>query len=424
VEVLEAGRPRPARLLGGLAWAFVVLRAGLTVWDLRLIAAQPDAGMNLYTAGAVQWALVPVTFAILGAFVVTRRPGNVIGWLLLAPGMAVSLPVAELGAAPAETGFLLLAQLWYVNVSWVLVIFPILLMLALFPTGRPLSPRWRWHTWVVVGMGGFFLLLVAVLERLGPPDGAGDWTVANPIGFLGDLDAGPWFGPIWTAGLLVITLGAAASMLVRFRRAGWLERQQLKWLLYAVTVFGVVYSAAAIAEGWGQASWLALLFGLSVLFVPVCMTIAILRHRVFDIDVIIRRTATYTVITTLSTAVFLGSVVLFQGLARQVTGVDSSLGVAASTLLVAALFNPLRRRTQAVLGRRFFRNSYELELTLAGFAARARSETDIDRVFSDLLGVVDDALHPRAVSVLLLGTAATRPTVHERRADGGGHRRA
>ena len=167
-----------------------------------------------------------MTFAILGAVVVTRCPGNVIGWLLLAPGLAVSLPVAELGAAPAETGFLLLAQLWYLNVSWVLVIFPILLMLALFPTGRPLNPRWRWHTWVVVGMGGFFLLLVAALERLGPPDGAGDWTVANPIGFLGDPDAGSvWFGPIWTAGLLAITLGAVASMLVRFRRAGWLERQ-------------------------------------------------------------------------------------------------------------------------------------------------------------------------------------------------------
>jgi hypothetical protein len=406
VEPRSAGRPRLRASLPGLAWSFAVVRAAFAAWELRLIVMQPGAGWNLDTVGALQWVLVPVVFTVLGAFVVSRRPDNLIGWLLLTPGVAITLPggVAELTQAPADPGVLVLLELWYVNVSWVLLIFPVMLMVALFPTGRPVNPRWRWHTWLVLGMGASFLLLVAVFDELGVPDGEVGWTVANPIGLVPspETQGSDWFTPIWAAGLLAITLGAVGSMVVRFRRAAWVERQQLKWLLYAVAVFGTTYSAAAIVGGWAQGTVLGLLFGLSVMFVPVSMTIAILRHRVFDIDVIIRRTVIYTVVTVLLAGVFVGSVVLFQGLTQRVTGTDSSVGVAASTLLIAALFNPLRVRIQSFVGRRFSRGSYQLERTLSDFAGRARTETSVDRLWSELLGVVDDALHPGSIALLLV----------------------
>jgi hypothetical protein len=148
-----------------------------------------------------------------------------------------------------------------------------------------------------------------------------------------------------------------------------------------------------------------------VLFVPVSVTIAILRHRVFDIDIIIRRTVTYAVVTASLAAVYVGSVVAFQSVAQALTGADSSLGVAASTLVIVALFNPLRQRIRLMLGRRFFRETYELERTLVRFASQARTETDVDRLLYELVNVVHASLHPGSISLLLVTDDGYRTSV-------------
>jgi hypothetical protein len=399
-----------------LTWVYAIAVVAFGLSGFQLAVGEVIDGAIQSGVGALLWQFVPVTFALLGAFIVTRRPDNLIGWLLLAPGLAVDLTgVTGLTEAPTEPGVGVLVALWFSNVSWVMVIFPIMLLLALFPTGRPVSPRWRWHTWTVVGMGLSFFVLVALTRELGPieaPVSGERWTVTNPIGVIPDSALySTGFRVLWSTGLVVITLGAIAAMVVRFRRAARGERQQLKWLLYAVAVFGGTYTAAAIAEGWPQASWLGLLFSVSVLFVPVSVTIAILRHRVFDIDIIIRRTVTYAVVTASLAAVYVGSVVAFQSVAQALTGADSSLGVAASTLVIVALFNPLRQRIRLMLGRRFFRETYELERTLVRFASQARTETDVDRLLYELVNVVHASLHPGSISLLLVTDDGYRTSV-------------
>jgi hypothetical protein len=407
-----------------LSWVYAVGVAAIGLPGFRAAVGEVLDGAILSGIGAFLWQLVPVTFVFLGAFIVTRRPDNLTGWLLLAPGLAVDLTgVTGLAEAPIDPGVDVLVALWFSNVSWVLVIFPIMLLLALFPTGRPVSPRWRWHTWTVIGMGLSFFVLVALVRELGPVEApvAGErWTVTNPIGLIPDSALhSTGFRVLWSTGLVIITLGAIAAMVVRYQRAARAERQQLKWLLYAMGVFGGTYIAAAMAEGWPQASWLGLLFSVSVLFVPVSVTIAILRHRVFDIDIIIRRTVSYAVVTASLAAVYVGSVVAFQSAAQALTGAESSLGVAASTLLIAALFNPLRQRIRSLLGRRFFRETYELERTLVGFASHARTETDADRLLNELMTVVDASLHPGAISLLLLTDDDQLPHVGDERAHSG-----
>lgn len=389
--------------------AYVVVTCAVALRSLP----QPSTLAPVEVVVGVAWVLVPLACAAMGAFIVARRPRHSVGWLLLVPGLAavdITSPLVDRAVAPAHATVPLLLGLWLDNVTWVLLVMPIFLVLALFPTGRPISPRWRWHVVLAGVMTGTMFVMGALAPRVGPVDES--WSIPNPLGVLPAIWEAWWFFPLWTVGLLALVGGALSAMVVRYRRAGWAERQQLKWLLYAVAIFAVAYGAEAVRSGesdqWSAVHVLGLALPLSMVFVPVAIAIAILRHQVLDIDLVIRRTIAYAVLVALLTAVYVGSVVAFGGVTRSLTGVDSSVGVAASTLLLAALFNPLRIRVRSLVDRRFFRGAYDPEGVLRAFTARVRDETDTAQVRSCLVGEVQGALHPHVVGVWLSDGVAVR----------------
>jgi hypothetical protein len=385
---------------GWLAWLAFGMVASVGAWGVidSLRHAGDDHAWSVLAT--VSWRLIPVVFTGLGAFVVHRRPDNAIGWLLMAPGLAVADMSGSLATGPpVEVTVWLMLQVWYDNLSWLLLIFPIVLMLALFPTGQPISGRWWWHTWTVLGMGALLVTWVLFGETLEPVDQS--WQVENPIGFLPGASSASldWFMPFWSAGLITVTVGALASMVVRFRRADAVERQQIEWLLYAVAMFALAYISAALVNEWVEASVIDILLIPTLLFIPVSVTIAIVRYQAFDIHVIVRRTIVYTMLTGLLAAVYLVSVVAFGSVVGQVADTDSSLSVAASTLLVAALFNPLRARTRGFVEGRFFRRPYDAQRILADFGLTSRDQIDVDQLTGELVETVATALHPASTTL-------------------------
>jgi hypothetical protein len=345
----------------------------------------------------VVWGAIGVLFAVLAALIISKEPRNAVGWVMLIPAVgnaASALAASRLAAlpgAPASLDPWLWLITWFDGWSWVVLIFPLFHLLQVFPTGRVLSRRWRWLLGLELGMLVLFVGLVAFSRRLGPLEG--QWTVANPIGFIPEEFWDRWFGLPWTIGLLIVTFGGIASMVLRYRRGSAVEREQIKWLVYACALFVVVYSGSAV---WADAQVplaLQLLFPLSVALIPVAITVAILRYRLFDIDVIIRRTLVYAVLTGLLTAVYLGSVVVLQGVFRDEQ--RSSLSVAGSTLLITALFTPLRRRIQTVIDRRLFRRRYNAQRVIEQFGGAAQHQANLEKLSADLLAIIEETIQPR-----------------------------
>jgi hypothetical protein len=238
-----------------------------------------------------------------------------------------------------------------------------------------------------------FAALSSVFAEMGSTEGT--WTVANPIGFvtMDFWEGGFSFG--WTIGLLILVLGGAASLIVRYRRAQVPERQQLKWLLFALMIFVVVYAAGAVLQEFGDTGVVAqIVFLLSVLLIPVAITLAVLRYRLFDIDLIVRKTLVYGLLTGLLGAVYFGSVVLLQ----TVFGTDenSSLSVAASTLLITASFTPLRRRIQTLIDRRLYRSKYNSQIVIERFGGAAQHQANLEALSADLMAVVAETIQPRS----------------------------
>ena len=347
-----------------------------------------------------------VAFAITGALVISRQPRNVVGWLLMIEGSAafiwpLDIYFNNLAQPPANPSLLFMVGLWFWGWLWLWLIFPILFLLLFFPTGRVLSPRWRWVAALGVGLCAFFILYSTFSSSWVVQDDS--WTVNNPIGFLQfEFPMLPWVILLFSfVGLSV------ASLFVRFRRAQPVEREQIKWLLYAAGLFFVIYSITFVtsdAEG-AVADLGGVLLFLGILAFPVAIAISILRYRLYDIDVIIRRTFVYAVLTVLLALVYFGSVVLLQQLFGAVTGAEQSpLAIVVSTLVIAALFAPLRRRVQDWIDRRFFRKKYDAQQVLAQFALTARDETDLDALTAELVRVVQETMQPESVSVWLRRT--------------------
>jgi hypothetical protein len=194
---------------------------------------------------------------------------------------------------------------------------------------------------------------------------------------------------------------AVASVFVRYRGAGTTERQQIKWLLYGGAAFVVVYAAGFLSgEGEGNSQLYNALLSLALLMLPLAIAIGILRYRLYDIDVVIRKTLVYGAVTAMLGLVYFGSVVLLQRLFAGITGVESSpLAIVVSTLVIAALFTPLRRRVQEGIDRRFFRKKYDAQRILQQFAMTARDETDLDSLSSELVRVVQGTLQPERAGV-------------------------
>jgi hypothetical protein len=349
-------------------------------------------------------AVLALTFPTVGAIVASRRPGNAVGWLFCAVGLCggVEIFTVEYGiyALVTNPGSLPAGVIstWIGTWVWLpSVTLTITFLLLLFPHGRLLSPRWRPVAWLAAGLtiAGTALLALAPWDLLDPGIPA-----RNPFGVEGLREIGVAVPtPIFVIGIPTVLL-SLLSLVLRFRRSRGEERQQLKWFVYA----GVL-SVGVVLVPSGASSLLQLLV---LPLLPVAAGIAILRYRLYNIDLIINRTLVYGTLTASLVAVYVGSVVSLQELFRAFTGQQSQLAVVASTLGIAALFQPLRRRIQALIDRRFYRRKYDAAKTLEAFSARLRDETDLDRLGEELVLVVQDTMQPEHVSLWLRPPAGRR----------------
>jgi hypothetical protein len=355
--------------------------------------------------------VTPVVFATVAALIVSRQPRNTIGWVLMVPvglymvGGPIENYIGHLAPSTPTPTVPLLLMLWFNTWNWLLLIFPLLFIPLLFPNGRPPTLRWRWVSVAAIAWATLFVLLATLSQKI-HTNTTPDIVFDNPIGVLGE-DTVQLLVGVWILGLVVLVVACAAALFVRYRRARETEREQIKWLLYACAVFLVVFVGGFISGLGGTASfggyiW-GVFFGLSVITLPAAIGIAILRYRLYDIDVVINRTLVYGSLTGILALVYFGGVTATQALLRTLTSQQElpQLVIVASTLLIAALFNPLRRRVQGFVDRRFYRRKYDAAKTLADFNARLREETNLDSLSNDLVGVATSTVQPAHVSLWL-----------------------
>ena len=381
------------------------LAIGLVVLALAQMAAGLAFGIAADFGGGAGFSVfiwtIALVFAVVGTLIATRHPGNAIGWILLS--VAVTAGLSQLASGYAEfwlsgagaSTALGEAAASYGSQSWIpFILVPATFLLLLFPDGSLLSSRWRPIAWcAAVGIAGGFLTGLFAPGRLEDyPQLANPYAVDSPI-----LD--PLTGLSFLL-ILIGIVGSAASLIVRFRRAAGEQRQQIKWLALAGALVAVVIPISFIGfDIWGEAvSYIAIM--LSVIGLPIAAGVAILRYRLYDIDVVINRTLVYGALTATLVAAYLGSVLVLQLALDGITS-DSSLAVAASTLAVAALFRPARARIQAIVDRRFYRRKYDAARTLESFSARLRDEVDLSALESELRGVVAETVQPAHVSLWL-----------------------
>ncbi|HEX5465540.1 MAG TPA: hypothetical protein VFW92_02580 [Candidatus Limnocylindrales bacterium] len=400
-----AGTAGPARTI--VQRAVAGLGAGLAeAMTLGAIGLQTQVRTGGPDSPTVAFALTFLALisglALMGALLAWLRPGHPIGWLLIAAGLLsassiffgtyADLSLARGGDLPATALAAWIANWSFMPNLGILVVF----IPLLFPSGRFLTRRWAWF-----GLLAAILGLISVLDLAfspGPMDS--EASLVNPLGLealgpilqalapLGDLSAPVGFG------------GAFLSLVLRYRRGGPVERRQLRLFVYpmAVAVVALVISIpnnGPLADlGW-QVGLLALAA------VPVAIAVAIVRYRLFDIDRLISRTVAYGLLTVTLVACYGGVVLALQALLATLTGGSGPLAVAAATLLVAALFQPLRRRLQAAVDRRFDRNRYDAERLVAAFGGRLRDRIELEDVRHELLDVASQALHPAHASLWL-----------------------
>jgi hypothetical protein len=353
---------------------------------------------------------------LVGVVVASRRPENLIGWLFCVIGLAnglfffsdeyVKFALANRSGLPWDVVWLAWSQLWTVFVMWSLMFFSLLL----FPTGRLPSPRWRPVAWALAGV--FILVTALFVVKPGPLESVRPAVIGNPTGIEAAAGVVALGEGVVLPTVLFVVLVSPAAVLVRFWRSRGEERQQLKWLAYAAGLWLGVAALDALNQyvlrqgAIDQAT--NFLFGAAVAPIPVAVGIAILRYRLYDIDLIINRTLVYGSLTAVLALLYVGGVVGLQAAFRTLSGQESTLAIVASTLAIAALFNPLRRRVQAFVDRRFYRRKYDAAKTLAAFNARLREETDLDTLGRDLMGVVREAIQPEHVSLWLRSDTASR----------------
>ena len=345
------------------------------------------------------------SFTIVGALIVWKRSSNVVGWLFATVGLLwatgdLASAYAHYGAVtdPGSLPFVTLAA-WYGEwfwLAWLISMFSLLPML--FPTGRPLSRRWRVAV-VAVCCFGTVVVIGAMLEDQLEIVGSGRF-VANPIGIPGnhDIESGP-LTVLLFPGLLAAMFAGLTSIVMRFRRSKGEERQQLKWFAFAVAALVIQFIVQIITDAiFGQR--LQFVDALFMAFVPAAAAIAILRYRLYDVDVVINRSLVYVSLSAVLAGIYVGLVFVFQALLAPFTA-QSDLAIAASTLAVAALFRPARSRVQGFIDRRFYRRKVDAQQTLEGFSEELRDEVDLGALSSRLTAVVADTMQPAHVSLWL-----------------------
>jgi hypothetical protein len=412
------------RTAAWLAWTLAVLSVAMflanAVLDVLIRSAQsPSAGVTFGAVGDLVGFVSFLAFPVVGALIASRHPRNPIGWICLADGLLWMLlgvidsyyryGVAKPGSVPFPVAIGTLANQWlWMPTVGLLGIY----LLLLFPDGRLPSRRWRPLAW----LSGAAIVLLSVIEGLAPGPLENQGGVPNPFG----LERFPWLVDVALVMLPLLPLcilASALSLVLRYRRSGGEVRQQIKWIAFVASFAGLVYLIVMVSQlflapmmvGKGGRLpplplWFELLSTVAVLGfagVPVAIGFAVLKYRLYEIDLIINRTLVYGSLTATLVAAYFGSVVLLQGALRALTGEGSQLAVVASTLAIAALFNPLRRRIQGFIDRRFYRRKYDARKTLEAFSAKLRDETDLNALNAELVGVVRETMHPAHVGLWL-----------------------
>jgi hypothetical protein len=398
-----------------LAWIVAALSVTMFVASAGLTA------LSLYDAPATQpsstwWGTVDdlvlfvpfLAFPLVGALISSRRPENPIGWICLAAGffwMLLLLGESPSSLVPTSVALDALTQWTWVPPVGLLGIY----MILLFPDGKLPSRRWRPLAW----FSGAVMVLVSVALTLIPGHLEGHPGVRNPFG----LEAHPMVAqalPGVIVLLPVCIVASAASLIWRYRRSGGEVREQIKWVAFAASLVGVMYLITLVgglffAPEATQGSTGTPPFGdillsavlLSYAGVPIAVGFAVLKYRLYDIDILINRTLVYGSLTAMLIALYFGVIVVLQRAFVLFIDQQSTLAIVASTLLIAALFTPLRRRIQSFIDRRFYRRKYDARKTLEAFSASLREETDLEALNSELVEVVRETMQPAHVSVWL-----------------------
>ncbi len=398
-------------MLGGLSLAMFV--ASVVLFVLARSAQVPSSWGVDFTVGGL-WGVPFLAFPLVGALIASKRPDNPIGWILLADGLLWMFlfmsdyygvyGVAKPGSVPFPVVMAGISNWLWVPAGGLLGTY----LLLLFPDGRLPSRRWRPLAW----LSGAVIVLLSAAVALDPGPLQNLGGVRNPFG----LEKAAWVGAAYIVIPLLplCVLASAMSLVLRYRRSGGEVREQIKWVAFAASFVGLVPLFAVASsfvvtseETWfvrGSPLWLDLL-QYAALFsfagVPVAVGFAVLKHRLYDIDLLINRALVYGPLTAMLVLFYLGGVVSLQYAFRALSGQESQLAIVASTLAIAALFNPLRRRVQAFVDRRFYRRKYDARKTLEAFSAKLRDETDLEALNNDLVGVVAEAMQPTHVSLWL-----------------------
>jgi hypothetical protein len=395
-----------------LAWSLAALTMAMflasAVLYVLALSAQPPS--NWITVGTVSEMLgfVPfLAFPIVGALIASRRPRNPIGWICLADGILWSLlgitdyytryAVAQPGPVPFSVAIpAALGQWLWLPPVGLLGIY----MILLFPDGKLPSGRWRPLAW----LSGAVIVVGSVSFAIDPGPLSGLGGVRNPFG----VEGAPWAALVWPVVIALLPLcilASAVSLVLRYRRSRGEERQQIKWMAFAASLVGLVFLGGIVTSFIPGLEYLERGFEtmgvLSYAGIPIAVGLAVLRYRLYDIDVLINRALVYGPLTAMLALVYVGGVVGLQAVFRALSGQESTIAVVASTLVIAALFGPLRGRVQGFVDRRFYRSKYDAAKTLEAFGSRLRDQTDLDALSGDLVGVARRSLQPEHVSLWL-----------------------
>ena len=397
----RVARPRwwPAALAWGL-WALAILGIGAVLWFDHLMRQAGRADLVQLNVSGVPFLLALVSAPTVGAVLASRRPRHPVGWLLLGLGVSIGLSGFIDGYAPygllARPGSLPAAR-WAAIWSPAMTVAGIACLgfvLLLSPTGSLPSPRWRW--WARVAAAAPVVFLLAVTLEPEPLDPAYR-SVTNPVG-LQALQLPIAVADVVASGITVagVVVGGL-SLVVRFRRARGVERQQLRWVALAAVLASLAILVVLAGMVVGSSALIIWAAGISFAVLPLAIGAAVARYRLYDLDRIISRTLAYGLLTVLLGSAY-AAVVLGLG---QLLGHDSSLVVAAATLAVAAVFQPARRRVQALVDRRFNRRRHDAARTIATFSDRLREQVDLATLTAELLAVADRTVEPTMVSLWL-----------------------
>jgi hypothetical protein len=404
-----------ARATSWLAWSLATLSVAMFLAGAALTVSSLSAGpatqapSDWGTAGPLSSLLLFLpflAFPLVGALIASRRPENPIGWICLAAGLfwmfiVLGASIPDSYAYPVIVDAL--TQWTWVPPVGLLGIYLILL----FPNGRLPSRRWRPFAW----FAGAVMVLTSVAVTISPEPLPDHPRVNNPLGLEGHSMAAQALlgGPVL---LPICVLISAFSLVWRYRHSGGEVRLQIKWVAFAASLVGITITVTLVSGLFltpgapgaeqGVPLWLALLQNavlMSYAGVPIAVGFAVLRYRLYDIDLLINRTLVYGSLTVLLASAYVGGVVGLQAILRGLTGQESTLAIVASTLAIAALFNPLRRRVQAFVDRRFYRKKYDARKTLEAFSGRLRDETDLNTLSGNLVKVVRETMQPAHVSL-------------------------